>query len=69
MTMKPKTKKTLVILGSVLGALVLLLVVLALLIVTPPANYVYMPAQAEADALLVGEIVDMISDSVETNIT
>ena len=62
--MKPKTKKTLVILGSVLGAVVLLLIVLALLVVTPPANYVYMPAQAEADALLVGEIVDMISDSV-----
>ena len=62
--MKPKTKKTLVILGSVLGAVVLLLVVLALLIVTPPANYVYMPAQAEADSLLVAEIVDMISDSV-----
>ena len=41
MTMKPKTKKTLVILGFVLGAVVLLLVVLALLIVTPPANYVY----------------------------
>ena len=64
MTMKPKTKKTLVILGSVLGALVLLLVALALLIVTPPANYVYMPDRAEADSLLVAEIVDMISDSV-----
>ena len=62
--MKPKTKKTLVIIGSVLGAVVLLLIVLALLVVTPPANYVYMPAQAEADSLLVAEIVDMISDSV-----
>ena len=64
MTMKPKTKKTLVILGAVLGALVLILVALALLVVTKPANYVYMPAQAEADSLLVAEIVDMISDSV-----
>ena len=62
--MKPKTKKTLVILGAVLAAVVLLLVVLVLLIVTSPANYVYMPAQAEADSLLVAEIVDMISDSV-----
>ena len=64
MTMKPKTKKTLVILGSVLGAIVLLLVLLALLLISPPANYVYMPDQAEADSLLVAEIVDMISDSV-----
>ena len=64
MTMKPKTKKTLIILGSVLGAIVLLLAVLALLLVSPPANYVYMPDQAEADSLLVAEIVDMISDSV-----
>ena len=64
MTMKPKTKKTLVILGSVLGAIVLLLAVLALLLVSPPANYVYMLDQAEADSLLVAEIVDMISDSV-----
>ena len=62
--MKPKTKKTFIILGSVLAAVVLLLVALALLIVTPPAQYVYMPAQAEADSLLVAEIVDMISDSV-----
>jgi len=57
-------KKTLIAVLSVIVALIVIVAVLALSAISRPANYVYLPEQAEADSLLVSEIVDMISDSV-----
>ena len=48
----------------VLGIIVLLIVILALLTITPPLTVSYTVADAEADSLLASEIVDMISDAV-----
>ena len=57
-------KKTLIAVLSVIAALIVIVAALALSAISRPANYVYLPEQAEADSLLVSEIVDMISDSV-----
>ena len=62
--MTKRTKKTLIAIASVVAAVVVILAVLAALAISKPANYVYLPSQAEADALLVSEIADLISDSV-----
>ena len=57
-------KKKLVITLSILAVIVVLLIVLVLLALGAPLKYSYTVAEAEADSLLMSEIVDMISDSV-----
>jgi len=57
-------KKTFKILLTILAAIIVILVVLAALIFSAPKSFPYTVAEAEADALLASEIVDMISDAV-----
>lgn len=57
-------KKPFKIIFAVLAAFVILLVVLAILVFSAPKSFPYTVEQAEADALLASEIVDMISDAV-----
>ena len=57
-------KKKLVIVLSILGAIIVLIIVLALLALGAPLKYSYTIGEAEADNLLASEIVDMISDAV-----
>lgn len=59
-----KLKKALKIILAILVAFIVLLVVLASLIFSAPQSFPYTVAEAEADALLASEIVDMISDAV-----
>ena len=58
--MKKKLKIALIVFAVFIG----LLVVLACLALSAPKSFPYTVADAEADALLASEIVDMISDSV-----
>ena len=57
-------KKCIKITLWVLGIIVLLIVILALLTITPPLKYSAPVADAEDDSLLASEIADMISDAV-----
>lgn len=59
-----KLKRALKIILAILVAFIVLLVVLASLIFSAPQSFPYTVAEAEADALLASEIVDMISDAV-----
>ena len=59
-----KLKKSLRITLAGLAAVIVLLVVLAALIFSAPKSFPYSVEEAEADALLASEIIDMISDAV-----
>ncbi len=59
-----KLKKPLKIVLAVFAAVILLIVVLAALVISAPKSFPYTVAEAESDALLASEIIDMISDSV-----
>ncbi len=59
-----KLKKSLKIVLAVFAAIIVLLIVLAALVISAPKNFPYTVAEAESDALLASEIIDMISDSV-----
>ena len=59
-----KLKKALKTILAILIAILVILVVLAALIFSAPKNFPYTITEAEADALLASEIVDMISDAV-----
>ena len=59
-----KLKKALKIILAVFVVLLILIVVLAALIFSAPQSFPYSIEEAESDALLASEIVDMISDAV-----
>ena len=59
-----KLKKGLKITLAILVAFIVFLVVLASLIFSTPQDFPYSVEDAEADALLASEIIDMISDAV-----
>ena len=59
-----KLRKALKIILAILVAFIVLLVVLAALVFSVPKSFPYTVAEAESDALLASEIIDMISDAV-----
>ena len=59
-----KLKKALKIILAILVAFIVLLVVLAALVFSAPKSFPYTVEEAESDALLASEIIDMISDAV-----
>ena len=59
-----KLKKMLKIILAILAAIIILLVVLAVLVFSAPQDFPYTVEEAESDALLASEIIDMISDAV-----
>jgi hypothetical protein len=59
-----KLKKALKIILAVFAAIIILILVLAALVFSAPQGFPYTVEEAEADALLASEIVDMISDAV-----
>ena len=59
-----KLKKALKIILAVFAAVIILILVLAALVFSAPLSFPYSVEEAESDALLASEIVDMISDAV-----
>ena len=59
-----KLKKALKIILAVFAAIIVILIVLAALLFSAPQSFPYTVAEAESDALLASEIIDMISDAV-----
>ena len=59
-----KLKKALKIILPVFAAIIVILIVLAALLFSAPQSFPYTVAEAESDALLASEIIDMISDAV-----
>lgn len=57
-------KKTLKIILAILIAIIVIILVLAALIFSTPKSFPYSVEEAENDALLASEIVDMISDAI-----
>ena len=59
-----KLKKALKIILAIFAAVIILILVLAALVFSAPRSFPYTVEEAENDALLASEIVDLISDAV-----
>ena len=59
-----KLKKALKIILAIFAAVIILILVIAALVFSAPKSFPYSVGEAESDALLASEIVDMISDAV-----